>query len=148
MDKVIKSHLHWISPRYCSHINLMWLSDAIWWHKSWSTLTKVMVCCLTTPSHYLNQCWLIFSKVSGIHPRAISRETLLKISFEFPRGQLVSLQRIVYMISKVDVITHGWDGTGTRTFPFPLSLVKLDFCQCQIFYLQKVSCKSKILYTY
>ena len=28
-----------------------------------STLAQVMACCLTAPSHYLNQCWLIISKV-------------------------------------------------------------------------------------
>ena len=31
-------------------------SDAIWRHKSGSTLAQVMACCLTAPSHYLNQC--------------------------------------------------------------------------------------------
>ena len=38
-------------------------SDAIWWQKLGSTLAQVEVCCLTAPSHYLNQCWLIISKV-------------------------------------------------------------------------------------
>ena len=28
-----------------------------------STLVQVMACCLTKPSHYLNQCWLIISGV-------------------------------------------------------------------------------------
>ena len=37
--------------------------DAIWQHRSGSTLAQVMACCLTTPSHYLNQCWLIISEV-------------------------------------------------------------------------------------
>ena len=37
--------------------------DAIWRHRSGSTLSQVMACCLMAPSHYLNQCWLIFSKV-------------------------------------------------------------------------------------
>ena len=31
-------------------------SDAIWRHRSGSTLAQVMACCLTAPSHYLNQC--------------------------------------------------------------------------------------------
>ena len=39
--------------------NSLWPSDAIWSHRSGSTLAQVMACCLTTPSHYLNQCWLI-----------------------------------------------------------------------------------------
>ena len=38
-------------------------SDAIWWQKTGSTLAQVMACCLTAPSHYLNQCWLIISEV-------------------------------------------------------------------------------------
>ena len=38
-------------------------SDAIWRHRSGSTLAQVIACCLTTTSHYLNQCWLIISKV-------------------------------------------------------------------------------------
>ena len=48
-------------------INSLWPSDAIWVHLSGSTLAQVMACCLTAPSHYLNQCWLIFSKVQW-HP--------------------------------------------------------------------------------
>ena len=38
-------------------------SEAIWRHRSGSTLAQVMACCLTASSHYLNQCWLIISKV-------------------------------------------------------------------------------------
>ena len=43
--------------------NSLWPSDAIWRHRSGSTLAQVMACCLTAPSHYLNQCWLIISQV-------------------------------------------------------------------------------------
>ena len=44
-------------------VNSLWPSDAIWRHGSGSALTQVMVCCLTAPSHYLNQYWHIISKV-------------------------------------------------------------------------------------
>ena len=40
-------------------LNLLRPSDAIWRHRSGSTLAQVMACCLTAPSHHLNQCWLI-----------------------------------------------------------------------------------------
>ena len=30
----------------------------------WSSLFQVMACCLTAPSHYLDQCWLIVSGIS------------------------------------------------------------------------------------
>ena len=39
-------------------VNTLWPSDAIWWHRSGSTLAQVMAWCLKAPSHYLNQCWL------------------------------------------------------------------------------------------
>ena len=52
---------------FCMHFyvwfNSLWPSDAIWRHRTGSTLDQVMACCLTAPSHYLNQCWLIISKV-------------------------------------------------------------------------------------
>ena len=44
-------------------INTWWPSYAIRQHESGSTLAQVMACCLTAPSHNLNQCWLILSKV-------------------------------------------------------------------------------------
>ena len=53
-------------------INSLWPSDTMWRHISGSTLAQVMVCYLTAPSHYLNQCWLI---ISDIHLRAISQDT-------------------------------------------------------------------------
>ena len=43
--------------------NSLWPSDTIWRHRSESTLVQVLACCLTAPSHHLNQCWLIVSKV-------------------------------------------------------------------------------------
>ena len=43
-------------------VNALWPSDPIWRQGSRSTLVQVMVCCLTAPSHYLNQCWLIITK--------------------------------------------------------------------------------------
>ena len=48
-------------------INLLWPSDAIWWHRSRS------------PSHYMNQCWFL---ISGIHLKAISEATILYNEFE------------------------------------------------------------------
>ena len=38
------------------HVYTLWPSDATWRHGSGSTLAQVMACCLTTPSHCLNQC--------------------------------------------------------------------------------------------
>ena len=69
-------------------IKSLWPSDGIWQHRTWPTLAQVMVCCLTAPSHYLNQCWLIIGKVqshsSGNHftkdISAINHWSLFKIT--------------------------------------------------------------------
>ena len=52
-------------------INSLWPCDAIWRHRSGSTLAQVMACCLMAPSHYPNQCWVLINKV--LHLRAISQ---------------------------------------------------------------------------
>ena len=54
---------------YTSGVNSWRPRDAIWWCSSGSTLAQVMVCCLTAPSHYLNQCWLIISEVLWHSPQ-------------------------------------------------------------------------------
>ena len=52
----LKIHFHFL-------YNSLLPSDTIWQHKSGSTLAQVMAGCLTAPSHYLNQCWVIIIKV-------------------------------------------------------------------------------------
>ena len=44
-------------------VNSVAHSDAIYECRTWSTLVQIMACCLTAPSHYLNQRWLIISEV-------------------------------------------------------------------------------------
>ena len=58
-------------------VNSLWPGDAMWWHKSGSTLAQVRACCLTAPSHYQNQCWLIVNGFHGIHMREVSQEILM-----------------------------------------------------------------------
>ena len=41
---------------HINSINTLWPTDAIWRHRSGSTLAQAMACCLMAPSHYLNQC--------------------------------------------------------------------------------------------
>ena len=67
-QKLLDMYTHW-------HVNSLWHSDAIWQLRSGSTLVQLMVCCLTAPSHYMNQCWLI-NWLRGMHLRAISKEVL------------------------------------------------------------------------
>ena len=44
-----------LSQKSFLSVNSFWPCDAIWWHRSRSTLAQVMACCLMAPSHYLNQ---------------------------------------------------------------------------------------------
>ena len=56
----LKSHFH----LHCmTKFNPLRPTDAILRHRSGSTLAQVMACCLTAPSHHLNQCCIIISKV-------------------------------------------------------------------------------------
>ena len=59
----VESILSESSVDWGQFLNSLWPSDAIWRQGSRSTLVQVMACCLTAPSHYLNQCWLIISDV-------------------------------------------------------------------------------------
>ena len=61
--KMLNVHIHsllWYGAR-----NGLMPTHAIWRHGSGSTsLVQVMACCLSAPSHYLNQCWLIINSRS------------------------------------------------------------------------------------
>ena len=52
-------------------VNSLWSSDAIMRQGTESTLVQVMACCLTAPSHYLKQCWLIIRKVLWHWPEGV-----------------------------------------------------------------------------
>ena len=60
--------------------NSLWTSDTIWRHKSGSTLAQVMACCLTAPSHYLNQSWLVIGKVQWLSSECNFTRDALAIS--------------------------------------------------------------------
>ena len=76
--------LHWFG--YCSWVKYqlskfvgrllypLSLGDTIWRHRYESTLAQVMACCLTAPSHYMNQCWFIIKGVHGVHLRRIHKK--------------------------------------------------------------------------
>ena len=87
----------------CLHINSLWPSDTIWRHKSGSTLAQSIAWCLTAPSHHLNQCWLIISKVlwhssEGIIMIPISKSSLknsfLGSHWDLPGGNELKLKHM------------------------------------------------------
>ena len=64
------------------------LSDDIWHHGSYSTLVQVMACCLTAPSHCLNQCWLVICIV--LYNSPTFENYTFKIKTTSRRGQWVN----------------------------------------------------------
>ena len=54
----------------------LWPSDAKWRHRSRSTLAQVMACCLASPRHYQNRCWLIIKGFHGILLRTIPLQSI------------------------------------------------------------------------
>ena len=66
LQEVMDVVLYWC----VRNLNSLWPSDIIWWQEFGSTLTQVMACCLTAPSHYLNQSWLIISEVLEHSPES------------------------------------------------------------------------------
>ena len=44
-------------------VNSLASFDAVWRRWNWSTLSRVMACCLTARSHYLNKCWLVIKSI-------------------------------------------------------------------------------------
>ena len=110
----------------CNHgcLNSLEPSDAIWCWRSWSTLVQVMACCLTAPSHYLNQCWLIISKVPWHSSEDIVirrfevinqynkiEDYIFKITLRSPRGQWVN----TFM---------GLIASGIRKLPFQQNVIQ------------------------
>ena len=97
--------MHTYMPIHCENFwlfNSLWPNEAIWRHRSGSTLAQVMACCLTAPSRYLNQCWLIISEVlrhspegnntgnaQDIYPWYEFENYELIITAASPRGQWV-----------------------------------------------------------
>ena len=105
MQSCFKPWLYQASVHIVStSINSLWPSDTIWRQRSGSTLAQVMACCLTAPSHYLNQCWLMSS---DIHIRPILQEmpqpsitktrskiTYLKFHSNFPGANVLRLMSL------------------------------------------------------
>ena len=76
------------------YFNSLGPSDAIWPHRSGSTLAQVMACCLTAPSHYLNQYWFIISEAlwhsSKINFTSNAQTTILYNEFENDNFEIIT----------------------------------------------------------
>ena len=90
----------------------MWPRDAIWRHRSGSTLVQGTACCLTAPSHHLNQYWLIITYAlwhsSGSDSAHIAPATSLYNEFEhhtlkllphFPRANELATEICLFALT-------------------------------------------------
>ena len=84
--------------------NTLWPSATIWWQRTGTTLAQIMACCLTAPSHLMNQCWLFIKCVLRHSPEcnstACTQVTIVynefgtyafKLTGISPRGQWVDV---------------------------------------------------------
>ena len=90
-QKWLRNHLFMAQSQLISvskrGFNSLRHSDAIWRHRYGLTLTQVIVCCLKAPSHYLNLCWPIITKVL----RYSLKITFLKLNWNLPEAnELIS----------------------------------------------------------
>ena len=137
--------------------NSLWPSDAIWPHRSGSTLTQVMACCLTAPSHYRNQWWLIIKAVLWHSPEgnftrsahelksiACVRNYPFKSTTTSPRGQWVnsSPPSAAYMRQWIGRVSIGSDNgllpvrrkaiTWTNPGLLSIGLLRINFSEILI----------------
>ena len=76
-------------------------SDAIWRQGSGSMLAQEMACCLTTPSHRMNQCWNIIIKVHWYPPVDNSQEIPQTLTTDH-----IYLEKCVYIVKSTYLNIH------------------------------------------
>ena len=102
-------------------------------------------CCLTAPSHYLNQCWLLISNVpwhshesncTASAPTNILHSKFQNYTFEIaatsPRGQWVKIVRLIFRPTKQTSLTIKWHDINRNTlghwhFPNLISLLNHNY---------------------
>ena len=75
------------------NLNSLWPSEAVWNHRSWSTLFQAMACCLTAPSHHLHKWGPTISQVIWHSPDDNFTKKMLKIYI-----YIISIFIIMYLV--------------------------------------------------
>ena len=113
----------WINCLYPDtlEINSLWPCDAMWRQRTGSTLAQVMACCLTAPSHYLNQCCLLMNLVlwhppennyigisQNINSNNEFKNSNFKIITASPRGQWVKHLTFIKKLTNTFGYANPW----------------------------------------
>ena len=133
-------------------VNSLWSSDAIWHHETWSRLVQVMAWCLMAPSHYLNEFWLILSKVLH-HSREGNftgnvqyiclwhefKNYWLRSQTQLPAGSNELISHILWHIQsfKVNIMSTYWFPVLTRSLTWLNdSRIKASYGRIRICWIQ------------
>ena len=90
-------------------INLFWPCDAIWRHRSGSTLAKVMACCLMAPSHHLNQCGFLISEVLWHSPDSNFTASAQAKSNLYHEFEIILLKLLPHLPGANELNTTKWN---------------------------------------
>ena len=94
----------------CVTCNLLWARDAIYPQRTWSTLVQKMARCLTASSHYLNQCWIIVSKVHCLWNRRANPPQVSNHTFR-PMMQIIETLPVLNHVAFIN-----YSGTCAHVF--------------------------------
>ena len=93
--------------------------EAIWRDRYETTLAQVMACCLTAPSHYLNQCWLIIKDHEGVQWQSMTvTRSSHEINFTSAQWTHVDSSEIFHGHFRI----MAWCRRGDKPLPDPLMI--------------------------
>ena len=117
----VKAYVLELHPCY---FNSLLSSNAIWWHRSGSTLAQVMACCLMAPSHYLNHCWLIITGVRS-NPRALSKG-LMKLILS--KLSVITLSKLLPHLPGAKELSHPFTFSRMASRSLSVSPLRRTLC--------------------
>ena len=84
------------------------LSDAMWWYRTISTLSQGVACCMTSPSHYLSQCWIVIGEVLWHSSQIKFTDNARNITLPYwtAKHLLLFFVCILYMLRHSDGMAH------------------------------------------
>ena len=117
-------------------VNSLQFNYALWQLRTGSTLAQVMASCLVAPSHYLNKCWLIISKVqwhscgSNFTPQPETPQpSITKIGLEITHLKFNwNLPRAINSLRPSDAYMHQWTNDHWFILSHPQFVNKM-FCK-------------------
>ena len=139
-----------ISSSGLTKVNSLWPGDTIWWHRSGTTLLQIMVWCLLTPSHYLNQHCHIINGSLKHSPGAISQQVLKmkcvqisKLLPHLPGANELKCQDSSFEITATSMtiwrVEYMYNAPGGREHPQKHSIMDNQVC-AQLQDMEKKTC--------